>query len=75
MTDNSKTRRLIVLLFSIAVISFQALAQTNNQPGKASTKNEEKHPLIIGNLTAIHDSKGMLLPWITWDEAINKEMQ
>lgn len=74
MIDNFRTKRFIVLLFTIAFISFQVLAQ-NPQPGKANTMNEEKQPLIIGNHTAMHDSKGMLLPWITWDEAINNEMQ
>lgn len=75
MTNNYRIMKSIVLIFAIVAISLKAFAQTNILPGKEIVKNEEKYPLIIGSHAAIHDSKGMLLPWITWEEAINREMQ
>ena len=31
--------------------------------------------VAIGNHQAIYDNKGMLLPWITWADAVDREMQ
>ena len=30
---------------------------------------------MIGNHKAIYDNKGMLLPWTSWQNAVNLEMQ
>jgi hypothetical protein len=39
------------------------------------TRAQKTHPLTIGDHTAIYNSDGMLLPWTSWKNAIDKEMQ
>lgn len=75
MTGIFKHNRLFLLLMTITIVSFQTFSQTINLQGQSPSKKESKQSLIIGSHTAIHNSIGMLLPWISWEEAINKEMQ
>jgi len=36
---------------------------------------DEKDTVILGHHKAVFDTKGRLLPWITWDDALSREMQ
>ncbi len=56
-------------IFLLSCCSIQLIAQAKN---KTIVTN---HQVMIGNHTAMYDDKGMLLPWMPWQAAINKEMQ
>jgi hypothetical protein len=60
----SAITRVVTIVCPALIISFAAIAQ----PRKNAA-------IEIGNHSAVYDDKGMLLPWISWQNAINLEMQ
>jgi hypothetical protein len=52
-----------LLLITAVLISYGSKSQT------------VKQEVMIGNHRAIYDTKGMLLPWTSWQNAVNLEMQ
>ena len=66
---NIAIKKMATLFFTFLIISCTVTSQTKNK--EASTKPN----VIIGNHAAIYDSKGMLLPWTSWRDAIDREMQ
>ena len=59
----SAREKVLLLLFTTLLISL------------TSTSQAVKQGIMIGNHKAIYDSKGMLLPWTSWQDAVNLEMQ
>ena len=60
-------KNLTILILSCCTIQLTAQVES-----KTKSVN---HQVTIGNHTAMYDDKGMLLPWMSWQAAIDKEMQ
>ena len=55
--------KILLLFFPFFSIALTSISQTT-KPG-----------VMIGNHKAVYDSKGMLMPWISWQKAVGLEMQ
>lgn len=62
--NRSAITRVVTIVCPALIISFAAISQ----PRKNAA-------IEIGNHSAVYDDKGMLLPWISWQDAVNLEMQ
>jgi len=60
---HASLKNVLPILIPIVLISNTSLSQALKQG------------VMIGNYKAIYDEKGMLLPWISWQKAVDLEMQ
>lgn len=44
-------------------------------PTVGIAQESPKRQVMIGNHSAIYDEKGMLRPWVSWEDAVRQEMQ
>ncbi len=72
MPINMFFRTIIKKLITFILCYSVVLNVTAQDKNKALASN---HQVMIGNHTALYDNKGMLLPWMPWQDVISKEMQ
>ncbi|HMC84655.1 MAG TPA: hypothetical protein VKI61_03990 [Chitinophagaceae bacterium] len=72
---NTLSRKISTVLSILIFFSIVATAQTKNKDLINPIKPIAKPTVQIGNHAAVYDARGMLLPWTSWHDAINREMQ
>ncbi len=72
MGCSSKSIDLVLAIGMGCLLPVAAFAQ---HTADSSIRRGAKPSLIIGNHPARYDSQGILQPWISWEDAVNREMQ